>query len=221
MTTIAVTVSRLRNTIKAVRSDAFITDRFLYSLVLKYATLFIKEQHSIEQLLRFTSLFRTIPCIELVDSNKVAACCDVKSDCPIKRTKEKIPLVMEAAFGPIFRTVSSIDGSIELFPTTPGTYSSMTKTSTWKYNKNKYYWLLDQYLYIPDIEYDQIKIDAVWTGDLNGYTCGEDQCVLMQDQPTPIPDYIFAKAEQFVLKDLGMTYQLPEDPTQDKQNLLR
>lgn len=220
-TTIGQSVSRIRNTIKAVKSDAFITDRFLYSLLIKYATLFIKEQYTLQQMLRFTSLFRTVPCINLIDSNKVEACCNIQSDCVIKRTQDKLPGIMEAAYGPIFRTVSSIDGSIEVVPTTPATYSSMTKTSTWKYNKTKYYWYTNGYIFIPDITWDQLKVDAVFEGDLSGVGCDQDACVPRQEQVTGIPEYIFAKAEQYVLKDLGVAYQLPEDSQPDKMNLLR
>ncbi len=220
-TSIGQSVSRLRNTIKAVKNDAFITDRFLYSLLIKYATLFIKEQYTLQQMLRFTSLFKSIPCIDLIDSNKVEACCNIHSDCVIKRTQDKLPGIMEASYGPIFRTVSSIDGSIEVLPTTPSTYTSMTKSSTWKYNKTKYYWYTNGYIFIPDITWDQVMVDAVFEGDISGLGCQADQCVPRQDQATGIPEYIFAKAEQYVLKDLGVAYQLPEDPQSDKMNLLR
>ena len=40
-TTIGETVSRVRNTLKAVKEDAFLTDRFIYSVVSKFAKLFI------------------------------------------------------------------------------------------------------------------------------------------------------------------------------------
>ena len=35
-TTIGYTVSRVRNTLKAVKEDAFLTDRFIYSVVSKF-----------------------------------------------------------------------------------------------------------------------------------------------------------------------------------------
>jgi len=43
-TTIGYTVSRVRNSIKAVKEDAFVTDRYLWSVITKYAKLFIKRQ---------------------------------------------------------------------------------------------------------------------------------------------------------------------------------
>ncbi len=218
-TTIGQSTSRLRNIIKAVKSDAFVTDRFLYSLLLKYGRALIRRQDSLNQLLKFASLFTTIPCMELITVNRVEACCgDIKSDCLFKRTKEKIPNVMEALFGPIFRRVSSIDGSIEIFPTTPGTYISMTKTSTFKFNKRKYYWFLNGYLYFPDLTWEAVMVDGVFE---NVLVTDPTDCTQRQDQSIGIPDFLFAEAEKLALQDLGIAYQLPEDEQPDKKNQLR
>lgn len=225
MTTIGESVSRIRNNLKAVKADPFVTDRFLYSVIAKYGSAYIKQQDTIKKLLRLGSLFRTIPCMDLIDSNKIEACCgDLRSDCPIKRTEEKIPNIMEADFGPIFRTVSSIDGSIELFPTTPSTYNSMTKSTSWKYNKRKYYWFLNGYIYVPDVLWESISIDGIFEGDITGFTCtppGQPECTQRQEQPTNIPDFLFAEIEKQVLADLGFLIQAPVDPTGDKQSPLR
>lgn len=227
METIGKVVSRVRNTIKAVKQDPFITDRYLYSLILKYGRAYIKQQDTIKKLLRLGSLFKTIPCMDLIQVNKVEACCgDVSSDCLIKRTKDKVPNIMEADFGPIFRTVSSIDGSIEVFPTTPSTYTSMTKMSSWKYNKRKYYWFLNQYIYIPDIQWEEIKLDGIFEGDLGPFQCGENgedkACELRQDQQIAIPDFLFAEIEKQVMADLAYLLNIPPDllPA-DKQHILR
>lgn len=223
-TTINETVSRIRNNIKAVKQDAFITDRYLYSLILKYGRAYIKQQDTIKKLLRLGSLFRTIPCMDLVEINRVEACCgSVGSDCLFKRTSDKIPNVMEADFGPIFRTVSSVDGSIEIFPTTPSTYTSMTKVSSFKYNKNQYYWFLNGYLYFPNLEWDQVMVDGIFEGDLSVFSCDDkDKCQYRQNQPTPIPDFLFAEVEKNVLQDLGFMIEAPQDlPPSDKMHQLR
>jgi hypothetical protein len=222
--TIGNAVSRVRNNIKAVKQDAFITDRFLYTLIIKYGSAYIKQQDTIKKLLRLGSLFRTIPCMDLIPINKVEACCgDLKSDCIIKRTEDQVPNIMEAEFGPIFRTISSIDGSIELFPTSPSTYVSMTKTTSWKYNNRKYYWFLNGYIYIPDITWEAIKLDGIFEGDLSPFTCDtKDECTYRQDQQLAIPDFLMAEVEKNVLQDLGILIQTPEDlNSSDKSSQLR
>ena len=91
--------------------------------------------------MKISSLFRVLPYIELIDVDKVeAGCVGVYSGCYFKRSKERIPGILNGMAGPIIRTTSSIDGSIEMFRTDPGTWVSMTKTTTWKYNRNFYFW---------------------------------------------------------------------------------
>jgi len=216
-TKIGYTVSRVRNTLKAVKEDAFLTDRFIYSVVSKYAKLYIKRQDNLNKLLRFKSFFRTLPCVPLIEVDKIEACCaGIKSGCTIMRTKDKLPSPFEGPYGPMFRTVSSIDGSQEIIQTEPGTYTSMTKTTTFKYNKNKYYWYLDGYMYFPNIEWDAVKIEGIWEDSIE-----ERDCILRQDQESNIPDDLFAEIEQQVLQELTMSIQIPADQSDDKQNALR
>lgn len=139
MTTIKEVVSRVRNLMKGSKQDPFLTDRYIYSLILKYAAVYMRRQDSTNKLMKFNSVFQTLPFVELIEVDKVEAhCSGVKSGITIKRTKEKLPSFMQGYWGPVIRTVSSIDGSIELQPTMPGTYTSMVKTTSFKYNTVKY-----------------------------------------------------------------------------------
>lgn len=221
-TTIGETVSRVRNLVKGVKEDAFLTDRLLYSLILKYAKLFIRRQDTENKIMRFQSLFEPLPCVELVEVDKVEACCaDIKTNCTIMRTKDKLPVVLEGAYGPLFRTISSIDGSQQCFKTYPTTYTSMTKSSTFRYNKNKYYWYLNGYLYFPNITWEAVRIEGLWDESIAMYTCDGDQCAPRQDDQTHFPEYLFAEIEQSVLKDLGFLLQAPTEAGDDNQNPLR
>ena len=138
MTTIGEVVSRVRQAIKADNEDAFITDRYIYSLILKYGQLLMRRQDHANKLMKFNSVWQSLPFVELIDVDKIEAkCAGIQSGCTIKRTKQKLPTFMEGYWGPLIRTVSSIDTSIEVQPTNPGTYTSMTKTTSHKYNKTK------------------------------------------------------------------------------------
>jgi hypothetical protein len=224
MTTINEAVSRVRNTIKAVKEDPFMTDRYIYGVILKYAQLLIRRQDNEMKVYKINSLFKTLPCVDLIEVDKVEACCgDIKSGCIIKRTKDKIPQPLQGAFGPIIRTVSSIDGSNIMSRTYPTIYTRLTKTSGHKYNKTKYYWFLDGYLYMPNIEWDAVSITALFEGSTAYLTCGdkEDDCTLAQNRQMAVPDYLFAEIEQYVLKELLTLGQIPPDAADDSQNVLR
>jgi len=222
-TTISEATSRIRNQIKAVKQDPFLTDRFIYKLLLKYSRNLIKRiEGSRNQMVKFANLFVALPCIPLCKVDKVEACClNVGTDIIIKRTERKIPNVYEALFGPLIRRVSSVDGSVEVFPTNPTTYTSMTKSTSFKYNKNKYYWFLNGYLYFPDINWEQVEVEGIFADDISSFFNKKGECTLRQDQLMPVPDFLFAEVEALVIRDLTQTVQLPSDINVDKINPLR
>jgi hypothetical protein len=221
MTTIGEAISRVRNTLKAVKEDPFLTDRVIYSSLLKYGQTLMKREDNQFRLMKISSIFQVLPYVELIDVDKVeAGCFGVYSGCYFKRSKEKLPTILNGAMGPIIRTVSSIDGSIEMFRTDPGTWVSMTKTTTFKYNTRKYFWYLNGYLYAPNIDWEAIKVEAVFDGVTD--PCNDkEQCEIAQDKQLNIPEYLFSEVEQFVIKELTMTMQVPSDGADDGQNTLR
>jgi len=223
MTTIGDVVSRVRSQIKAEIQDAFVTDRYLYSLIEKVAQLLMRRQDSANKLKKFNSVWKTLPFVELDEVDKVEACCTgIESGMIIKRTKLKLPTFMEGYWGPLIRTVSSIDGSIELQATQPGTYTSMTKTTSFKYNNTKYFWFIDGHLYFPNIEWDAVKIEGIFQEDISLWLCNdEDKCVPRYRQECNIPEFLFAEIEQQVLKQLMATLNIPQEDSDNKQNVNR
>jgi hypothetical protein len=220
MTTIGEAISRVRNTLKAVKEDSFLTDRQIYFLISKYGKTLIKREDNQFRLMKMSSIFKVLPYVELIDVDKVeAGCVGVYSGCYFKRSKDKLPNILDGMFGPIIRTVSSIDGDTELIRTEPGIWSSITKSSTFKYNKRIYFWYLNGYVYVPNVDWDAIRIEAIFENDVP--LCDEDMCIPMQDQPLNIPEYLFSEVEQYVLKELTMTMQVPVDGGDDSQNILR
>jgi hypothetical protein len=219
MTSIGEAISRVRNTLKAVKEDPFLTDRVIYSSLIKYGQTLLKREDNQFRLMKISSIFQVLPYIELIDVDKVeAGCFGVYSECYFKRSKDKLPTILDGAMGPIIRTTSSIDGTIEMFRTDPGTWVSMTRTTTFKYNTRKYFWYLNGYLYAPNIDWDAVRMEAIFQGVTD--PCSE-QCDLAQDKPLTIPEYLFSEVEQFVIKELTMAMQVPTDGPDDGQNALR
>jgi len=123
MTTIGEAISRIRGQIKAGSQDAFTTDRYIYSLIKKYAQMFMRRQDNANKLMKFNSVWQELKYVSLIEVDKIEAnCVGLSSGCTIKRTEKKLPTFMQGYWGPLIRTVSSIDGSIEVQPTQPGTY---------------------------------------------------------------------------------------------------
>jgi hypothetical protein len=221
MSTIGESISRVRGSVKAVDADSFLTDRFIHSMIIKYAKMYIKNPSFYGSRINFGSLYKRIPCIDLEDSSPVAACCNVETDCVYKKTAIKLPTILEGPGGPLLRGVGSVDGSTEAYMTTPQEYIQMSITSGFKYNTKKYFWIIDGYLYFPNVKWSQISLEGIFEGDLTGYGC-DDECSRVQDQGISIPPDLLAQIEKHVIEDLANSQQLNLDMNpSDKQSLIR
>ena len=67
MVNIGETISRVRNLLKSVKEDAFLTDRMIYSVILKYAKLFVQRQDNDNKIMRYQTLFEVLPCVDLIE----------------------------------------------------------------------------------------------------------------------------------------------------------
>lgn len=220
--TIGDVISRIRIQVKGVRQDAFITDRMIYSFVLKHAKWLMKREDAKNKLMNFSSVIQTLDFVELIEVDKVEACCTgIRSDCTIKRTQKKLPLFLQGYHGPLIRSVTSLDGSERLQTILPATYLGIANSKNFRYNKTKYYWFLNDYLYFPNLEWDAVRIEGIFENDISEFTCDEDSCLVRQDQSFNVPDYLLGELEAQVLKDFLALYQIPPDPMNDKQNIAR
>lgn len=221
MNTIGEAVSRVRNIVKAANTDAFVTDRMIYSLIQKYAKMYIKRQDSISSRAKFGSLFKPLPCLDLIEVDKIEACCNIQSGCKIMRSKKQLPGVLEGPQGPLLRSVSSCDSFTEVYRTTPSLYSSMQKTSAFKYNNKKYYWFMNGYIYIPNVEWPSLRVEGIFDTDLGSFTC-DDPCIQMQYQTLNVPPELFAEIEKQVMQDFAFLVGIPADQfISDKQSNTR
>jgi hypothetical protein len=183
----------------------------------------MRRQDYANKLLKFNSVWKTLPYVELIDVDKVEAhCAGITSGCTIKRTKHKLPSMFEGYWGPLIRTIGSIDGSLELQATQPGTYTSMTKSSSFKYNDTLYFWWLDGYIYCPNIAWDALKVEGVFDSDITAWDCDtENNCTPRYKQEIYIPEALFAEIEQQVVATMMNTLKVPSEDSDNKRNLMR
>lgn len=223
MTTIGTVISRVRNQLKSVKQDAFLTDREIFTIVKKYAQLYMRRQDSLNRIMKFNSVFQPLDFVELIEVDKIQAeCRGITSDCTIKRTKDKIPATMEGYYGPLIRSVSSLDGYVDVEPTFPKTFERIFKQKTFKYNKTKYYWFLNGYLFFPNIDWDAVKMEGVFEDNVSKYNCDTtDDCAYKQESIMYVPEFLFAEIEQNVVKDFSTQLQIPQDTQADNKNIIR
>jgi hypothetical protein len=222
-TLIGESISRVRNLIKARNQDSLLTDRQIFSVIVKHVHWLVKREDGQNKLMRFDSIFQTLDFVELEEIDKIeAGCSGIQSGCTFRRTVNKLPDFIHGYYGPLIRSVTSIDSSQELQKTNPSTFSSIQSSKSFKYNKTLYYWYLNGRLYFPNIDWDSVRVEGVFIDDISQYNCEpEDNCIPKQNQIFNIPEYLLGEMESQVLKDFGFSLQVPTDLVHDKQNINR
>lgn len=223
MNTIGELTNRLRNQMKSTRQDAFLTDRYLYSMAMKHAKLFLRRDDGLSKILRLRTAFQALNFVELIDVDPAEVNCHcIHTGCRIKRTKHRLPKIFDGYYGPLIRTVSSLDHSEICTSTSMAIWEQMNKQKTFKYNKHKYYWHLDGYLYLPNVEWEAIRVEALFEDDISSFNCDpEDDCLYRQDATVGIPEYMFSDIEALVIRDLSLQLQIPSDQSHDLNNPVR
>lgn len=216
-------VSRLRTLIKSVKQDATLSDRFLYSMIMKHGKLLMRRQDNLNRIMKFNSIFQALQHVELIEVDRIEAHCKgIKSGCTFMRTKDKLPAMIEGYWGVLLRSVSSLDFSQNVEYTYPTTYEQMSKQKYFKYNTNKYFWYLDGHLYFPNISWEAVRLEGIFEGDISRYNCDtSDDCTFIQDRTIAIPGFLFSEIEQMVLKELTVMLQIPVDTQHDQQNVTK
>lgn len=215
--TVAEAISRVRNQIKSVNVDAFVTDRYIFSLILKHISWLIKREDDKGILRKNSNIFHTLDYFCLIDVDRAdTGCFCIESGCTIKRSKDKLPPTYDGAYGPVIRAVTSIDGTTVVVQTFPTTFQAMIRQKTFKYNKTPYYYIVNDYLYLANIDWPAVRVEGLFRWGIGGYNCDPDhKCIYRQNEPFSVPMYLWAEMEQNVLKDLGMSIQIPGDVKQD------
>lgn len=218
--TIGELISQIRNLTKSLRAtNLYITDRLIWSLFKKHVSSIFYQEDGRMKTMKMSSIFTTIPYLELIEVDKVEAeCLGIKSDCRIKRTKNPLPYIFKGYWGPLIRAVTSLDGEQEILPTNPRQYVRKSTSPNFKYNKNKYYWYLNNHLYFPDLEWDGVKLDAAFENEM---VCGQvDDCDYPTSKQLYVPEYVLTIVQAEIIKDLTLPLQLQKNPEEDKNKTI-
>lgn len=208
---------------KGVRQDSFLTDKFLYSIFRKHASLTIKRLDEKGKLMPFSSIFETLDWVELVECDYVeAGCSGIKSGRTFRKTKLPMPMFTEGRYGPMVRSITSLDSSIPFQLTTLDEYVLLSNQKNFRFNKTKYCWYLNDHIYFPNVDYPAIRIEGMFEEDISAFKCCyDDRCKPRQQQSLNIPDFILSEIESNVLKELGFSEKIPSDASHDAVNMDR
>lgn len=215
--------SRIRGSCNAVRQDSFLTDYQIYSVFLKYASMRIKQLDEKGRLYAFSSIFETLDYVKLEECDWIeAGCAGVKSYRTFRKTVLPIPVFTEGKWGPMVRSITSLDGSVAFQLTSLDAYVVLSKQGNFRFNKTSYCWYLNDRLYFPDVSYPAVRIEGMFEEDISAFKCNyDDRCKPRQQQSLNIPDYILSEIENNAIKELMGSQHIPSDSAHDAINVNR
>jgi len=236
MPTIREFISDIQSSVRAVSSDSYIPPRFIYSEAKSITADFLrKDNDAKKKLTRVSYGWSDLDCIEL-EEIPVIQCSeiDVTLCDKVLKSKKKLPDTYTYSYGNIIKHVSSVNFSYFFDPTNPRQWNNIQKR---KYkDKNKYYYfIIDNYLYIPipknvDIPVEVVRMEAYFIEkyEVDNFklekTCSncpdKDNCKSILDYEFVIAPYLINDVKKELLNRLFNTYlRLSPDEYSNLNNL--
>jgi hypothetical protein len=212
-------ISRVRNDNKLVGADVRLSDRAIFNKIKTKRDYFIKMEDDKKKLLNHIQIFTPLHEVELMDVPSVEALgFDIGR--MVKRSKNKIPKIVMAGYGPIIRRVSSLDGSELIHQTTENSYSRKVKLDTHKYDNTLYFFMKNGYMYLPNVVWPSISMEAYFEDELEieGLNnCETDICYAMQDREFLVPAYLNEVIAEKTAEEIARYYlRVPDKVEVDK-----
>ena len=228
MSTLRKLVSDVRGMHKLLSTDNLITDRVIASEIRNNTLLLVKRETNLRKLWATSTLFTTIPCLELVEV-PISECCDYVDDCTVARSKFKIPKIAEGNYQYLIQGVYSINAMSgsgkKIKEITINRYINLLKLPIIK--KEEYYWIMNGYLYVSNPLLQAVRIAAMFEQDVPNKVmypdcdCGneaslEDLCMNPLDKPFALPGYLEKQVLELTSQKLLSTYfTIKTDITED------
>ena len=229
MATLRKLVSDVRSMHKMLSTDSLITDRVIASEVRNNSIMLIKRETNLRKLWATSTLFTTIPCLEMMQV-PISECCDYQDPCTVARTRYKIPRISEGNYQYLIQGVYSINAmggtGTRLKEITINRYTNLIKLPMIK--NESYYWILNDYLYISNPLLQSIRLAACFEEEVPNEImypdagCGncqptdEDWCMNPLDKQFSLPGYLEKQVLELVSQKLLATYfRIKTDMTED------
>ena len=230
MATLRKLVSDTRAMHKILSTDSLTTDRAIASEIRNNSLLLIKRETNLRKLWATSTLFTTVPCLEMTEV-PISECCDYSDPCTVARSRYKLPRISEGNYQYLIQGVYSINamgGQGKRFKEiTINRYLNLLKLPIIK--KEQYYWIANGYLYVNNPLLQAIRIAAFFEEDVPNEImypecgCGptpnvsnEDYCKNPLDKEFGCPGYLEKQVLELTSQKLLSTYfRIKTDQTFD------
>lgn len=220
-------IYRIRDLFKESHADSLLSDKLIFSILDTHRKWLINRDSNKLRLIKKDSMYQTWKCVPLIDVPKVDPCCGISTKCKIKRTKDKLPPIMEDDYGAIIKAVTSFDNESISF--TPIKFSEVERKSKnpWINEKsltNSFYYYMDGYLYFPWSTLKGVNVFGMYKSDISEFNVYclkkksldiEPLCIKFLDRKFIIPDYLEAQVMEYTKADIMNIFKQIPDKTRE------
>lgn len=215
-------ISDVRTTLKENNVDSGLNDRQVWAKIKKHTNWLLSREVNKLKIMKYDTIFQTLKCVEVIDAPVIDDCCGVKSKCFVRRTKLKLPTMLESEDGVIIKSVFTIDGSQEFSPIKVSEYMRKLENPDSKYDKSLYYYFNNGYLYFPNNrDIKMVMVKALFEDDVvsncdggcdDYYDCSKP----LYEMSFRFPPKLEGEIMSHVYQEFGLYKQIIADEQIDK-----
>lgn len=211
-------VSRVINGLNALNKDEHISKRYILRIGQNKSKFYIAQKLLDKSLYRETNLFKTIECMRLDEEETIKCGIHEFMRCDsLMKSRKKIPGLVYNRLGSSVISITSLNGDIEFKAISPKGYVNSKKRKTVQQLKLKYFYIQDNYLYLPDsnieyvtityIPFDESEVDAASECD------GKElvDCKSIWDYEFKVPDKLSEQVITETIQEVSMKKRVPPD----------
>lgn len=200
-------VSIVKENLNSVSLDDTLSNEHIYWVGVNVAKLLIKRETESRKIFKNTSLFKRI-CVPMkeVSGND----CGISFPCnKIMRSEKQLPKGFLTNFGSLL-LVFNINRDKDYKEMSVTAYKNL-KNQKYKSRSTGYFWIENDYLYVPDSEVEMLYVLGLFTDPeellaFEGATCGK-----ILDLPFPAPDYFYDVITDLTVQKISNKKRIPLD----------
>lgn len=215
-------VSRVMNGLRVLNKDEHVSRRYILKIGQNKSKFYIAQKLLDKTLFRETNLYKTIQCFRLEAIETIKCGIHEFMRCEsLMRSRKKIPGLIYSKLGASIASVTSLDSSTVFLPTTLKSYLISKGRKLSKQLNLKYYYIQDNYIYLPDSEVEYVNITYIPIDESELDECNECQndskesddnpCKSIWDYDFIVPDKLSEQVIQETIQEVSMIRQVQED----------
>lgn len=197
--------SDIVGSLRSLGIDDRIPTRLVLAIGRDYTRTFIKQDADSRRLFQITDIWKSIPCFQMCEEDAVK--CGCLPDCQyVMKSTKQLPAVFDSSYGDVIK-IFTIDGSKEYTLIKSFEYKDI-KNREYQNSGQRYCWILDRYLYIPDSKVKEVMVVGLFMfpNEVTKLVEGSE-CLYPLDEYFPCPGYLLSVVKDQTIKKLAEIYK--------------